>query len=604
MPIKELPSDTPLDSPTSKVTELPSGTQLDAGKPFTASGKPPQPRTTASGLIGSVERGIAPYVAGAGLGAAAGAPFAGVGAVPGAAAGVGAVALTDLATHLYNPIAHATGLPTLATPQELTDKALDYLGVKRPSTAAERVAETTAAGFGGGAAGAKAAERIAEQAAKPVVKAVAEKLAAKPVAQAISSGSGAAAGQEVKEQGGSPFKQWLASLVAGGVTPATLSTARRILPGEPTVAAMRARDAGYKLPPASISKEPDIPSSAVAGLSGKIKTQQAASAANEVVTNKLANKALGLPQDTVLNSQVFDDIRTRAGQNWSKAATAVPTITTDAAFNRAVTNLQSASSQAQQLFPDIVKNPYIDTLIQSLQKQQSFPTKVGFEIVKTLRHDANQNFKAFGDPQKTALAFAQRQAADAVEELIERNMTAAGNPTAVADIRQARKLIAMSYDVEAATNTETGDVSARALLALQNKGRPLSGELETIANIAAAFPKAVQPTARFGGDEPWSALDAAGAIILGHTVHPAAVATIAARPLARAGILSEPYQNYLTGQNWLGRQVQRLPAAPGAAPLPLPTLLPGGPQAAGNLFPDFDPVYRAIVGNRYGQQQQ
>lgn len=33
MPIKELPSDTPLDSPTSKVTELPSGTQLDPATP-------------------------------------------------------------------------------------------------------------------------------------------------------------------------------------------------------------------------------------------------------------------------------------------------------------------------------------------------------------------------------------------------------------------------------------------------------------------------------------------------------------------------------------------------------------------------------------------
>ena len=41
-----------------------------------------QPETTAAGLTGSATRGLAPIAAGAALGAAAGAPFAGVGAIP------------------------------------------------------------------------------------------------------------------------------------------------------------------------------------------------------------------------------------------------------------------------------------------------------------------------------------------------------------------------------------------------------------------------------------------------------------------------------------------------------------------------------------------
>ncbi len=83
----------------------------------------------------------------------------------------------------------------------------------------------------------------------------------------------------------------------------------------------------------------------------------------------------------------------------------------------------------------------------------------------------------------------QRQAADAVDELIERNAAAAGKPDVVAKYRQARQLIAKSYDVEGATNPSTGDVNARGIARLAAKGRPLTGELDTIANVAVGISK-------------------------------------------------------------------------------------------------------------------
>lgn len=99
----------------------------------------PPPHTTLPGLAASAARGAAPYAAGAALGAAMGAPFAGIGAVPGAVAGIGATALTQLGGDVYNWLGGH-----MVTPQEASDKALDALGIRRPSTPIEGAAETGA----------------------------------------------------------------------------------------------------------------------------------------------------------------------------------------------------------------------------------------------------------------------------------------------------------------------------------------------------------------------------------------------------------------------------------------------------------------------------
>lgn len=114
-----------------------------------------QPSESVAGLSGSITRGLAPYAAGAVAGAALGAPFAGVGAVPGAVAGIGATALTEFGGSVYNWLARYAGLPEMTTPQDLSDKALDAIGVSRPRTTTERAAES-AASFVGSMAGAPA----------------------------------------------------------------------------------------------------------------------------------------------------------------------------------------------------------------------------------------------------------------------------------------------------------------------------------------------------------------------------------------------------------------------------------------------------------------
>lgn len=111
------------------------------------------------------------------------------------------------------------------------------------------------------------------------------------------------------------------------------------------------------------------------------------------------------------------------------------------------------------------------------------------------------------------------------------------------DYRDARKLAAKSYDVEMATNPATGEVSAQRLAALRRLGRPLSGDLETIANSFDAFSPALQNTAKFGGGvEDWSVLDTSLALHeIGKGNIGGAVAALS-RPAFRRTVLSPGYQ--------------------------------------------------------------
>jgi hypothetical protein len=127
--------------------------------------------------------------------------------------------------------------------------------------------------------------------------------------------------------------------------------------------------------------------------------------------------------------------------------------------------------------------------------------------------------------------------------------------------QDARKLFAKIYTLNGATNKTTGNVSARGLARLYNKGAPLTEELKTIAEAANAAPKSMQVPEMFGRAEDWSALDFFGmAHAALHGNVPVAVG-IAARPFARKSILGPRAQRRMIPYE---RPIPDLPA-PGAA---------------------------------------
>ena len=359
------------------------------------------------------------------------------------------------------------------------------------------------------------------------------------------------------------------------------------------VSAQMAKEAGYVLPPNMAGENVGRIGKLMQGWAGKSKTAQLASSKNQEVTNKLAAQALGLPEDATLNEAEFSKVRAEAGKAYAAVANSIPVVVADKQFKDEIAALGGASSQAAKYFPGIMKNSGVDALIKELSTRDSAPPQAAIEVVKKLRFDANANLKAPGDPAKHALGLSQRQAADAIDDLVERNLESAAAqgggvqasiPYGLVDhYRSARQLIAKSYDVQGATNPATGDVNAAGLAKLANKGRPLTGELETIAHTANAFPKAVQNPATFGGVEDHSSMDFFGSALTFAHGDPGVAATILGRPLARGAILSKPYQDAI------------IPTAPKAPPAPTPS---------GGLMGAISPEAKGIAGAISGQSSK
>jgi hypothetical protein len=222
------------------------------------------PSDTAKG-VSAVIRGVAPYAAGAGAGFLMGGP-------PGAAAGAGAVALSDISAAALNAMG-----ADIAGPTEATNAALDYAGLPRPETSFQRVLQAGAQGMTGGYTGAIAVNKMAEAARGPLLKPALTALGKRPGLQAASGLGSGVGGQTVKELGGGPLAQ-VAGSVAGGAVPLGFADFSSFLVrAQPRELAQEAYKAGYVLPPRMASAKPGVVSEALSADAGKIKVDQLAS---------------------------------------------------------------------------------------------------------------------------------------------------------------------------------------------------------------------------------------------------------------------------------------------------------------------------------------
>lgn len=295
------------------------------------------------------------------------------------------------------------------------------------------------------------------------------------------------------------------------------------------------RDAGYVVPPSTI--KPTMGNVAVESLGGKIATAQTASLRNQEVTNRLASQSVGLSPNQPLTKNALKQIREQAGQaykNLGKSGQIQP----DLDFYSDLARIRSNITQIQRDFPkaNIAAGDEIADLVKSLQEPK-FNARSGLAYIKELRKSATSNLLKTDDPAKRSLGTAQQQAADALEDMIERQLAQTGNQSLVDEFRAARQLIAKTYTVQNALET-TGNVNASKLAALLRKDRPLSPELTIAARFAGAFPKAAAMPERVAGPGV-SALDAgvagAGGALGLALQSPQTAAAALAFPFARYG---------------------------------------------------------------------
>jgi hypothetical protein len=251
------------------------------------------------------------------------------------------------------------------------------------------------------------------------------------------------------------------------------------------------RKAGYVVPPSTIN--PTLVNQGIESVGGKIATQQQASVTNQKVTDTLGREALGLKPSASLTDPIIKSMKASEGKAYAAIKSYQGRISADPKFTKEVGSIGQDITAVAKEFPKSTKNTAIENLLDDLSIGD-WSSRSVIDKVRFLRSDASANFKAFNDPEKLSLARAQRQAAEALDNLVERNL--AGQQSLSADYKSARVNLARLHDIEAAL-TPGGHIDARVIAKIGENSR-LTGPLKVIADFAGNFPKAVQTGERVG----------------------------------------------------------------------------------------------------------
>ena len=340
--------------------------------------------------------------------------------------------------------------------------------------------------------------------------------------------------------------------IAGELASKTVNALRgtKLSPQMQTAVA-EARDLGYTVPPTQAGG--GIVNRMLEGLAGKASTLQEASVRNQIITDNLAKKSLGLAEDTILSPEVIKSVRDTAGNAYENLKLS-GTVKTSPKFIQALDNIKPYQDaiQAAKDFPEEMANPIIK-IVDSL-KRPNFDVNSAVSKINLLRNDADLAFRQ----GNSALGKANKDASKVLENTIENHLANTKQTDLLNKFKEARTLIAKTYEVEKAMNATTGTVNASKLASRLQSGKPMSEELKDIAKFGQAFPKASQLPEKIGGTIGISPLDytlAAGtggiSLLAGEdkgTSGLHSLAALLARPVARKAVLSNRMQNNLIQQ--------------------------------------------------------
>lgn len=280
--------------------------------------------------------------------------------------------------------------------------------------------------------------------------------------------------------------------------------------------AVNAIRAGYRMQPSAI---PDSPTGfkLAESLAGPQKTTQLFSQRNQATTNRLVAEQLGIGNQSITRG-VLKDVAQEAYEAGYEPLKKIGIIKPSQAFYSQIDDIINRFKGSPGSFPGFVDDVVTPKL--SKLKVSSFSADDAVSVIRDARAAADKAFRA-GDNN---LGFAYKQAAEAVEDEIERFLTAYPFPKAVQmrtgapaqgmldRFRDARRQIAIAHTVRRAMKGD--NVSAPRLASLLEKGEPLTGNLRTIAETASNFPLSMR-IPNTTGYVPFSGLDVAGGGIAG-----------------------------------------------------------------------------------------
>jgi hypothetical protein len=250
---------------------------------------------------------------------------------------------------------------------------------------------------------------------------------------------------------------------------------------------------GFVVTPGSVT--PTIGNMLLERIGGKTRVEQLAGVRNQKVTDSLARRAIGLPDDAPLTRDAMRDIRAQEYAAGYAPLANIGRVVADADFKQALQDVTDAFTGASKSFKGAAPQD-----VQKLVKPYNvadFDAADAIAATRTLRENARNNFQK----GEGALGRAQIAVSNALEAQLERSLQVSNNPQAAAlldEFRNSRRRMAVSHAVEDAIVEGTGSVDARKLASDLQKGKLLTGELEIAAKFANTFKRVVMTPGAVG----------------------------------------------------------------------------------------------------------
>jgi hypothetical protein len=293
-----------------------------------------------------------------------------------------------------------------------------------------------------------------------------------------------------------------------------------------------AAEAGYKTPAAQA--EATLMNRLSERLTGKVRSEQKASVHNQEVTNNLTRKTLGLGEDEPLTPETLNRVRADHGKVYDEVRQALPQVAPNPAYRTAIQRLEQEAGEFKKYRTTADQADAMLDVVHDLS-QANYSSADAVMLMKKLRSDAKANADSAsakgGDVVLAAKARAQKAGAQALEQLVDDNLVAAGRPDLMQKFVDARKRIAQTYTVEKALNPSTGNVSAGKLAQVVKSGKPLSGDMRLAGEFAGAFPRASRTPESIGSVAEQTMPDGYGV---------KRMATAAVKPLLKLGSIKPP----------------------------------------------------------------
>jgi hypothetical protein len=287
---------------------------------------------------------------------------------------------------------------------------------------------------------------------------------------------------------------------------------------------------------------------------------------NQKRTDQYAAKELGISEIT---EQGLELAKYKHNAVYNELTRVVPVIRRDAGLEQAADLLGGARRDN----PLLKQTPEVERIRERLLSADVMTTQQVLDAIRELRKDARTSFQKVGDVEAEQSAIAYRQAADALEDTIERQAP----PGMVERLRDARTALAKIHNVQDAFDGI--HVDAQLLAKLGDKF-PLSGYLAEIAQVATAFPDTMRSATGLTIKEPSNqsllmSLNLAGRRALGREQIPTLMGD---QFQSRYGAADPGY----TPEGFGPRQWDSDPSV--GPPVPPPTPTAGPPSLSGDML--------------------